>query len=212
MRVAASAKADLISAVSGFDCASGTSTRSSTVNARRRDSAWTMRAVGNAANKMVDEVRRQFREITGLMEGKAAPDTARCVQIATDGAIRQMVVPGVMAVAAPILAGVGVIWLVIPRLRRGVAFFILFALAVTAAVRLVGVYVVFSSLILPALAVNKRDGPSLGMAWASAGTAVLGGILVSSLLDLPAGPVLVVAFAASALIFRLALSRRRRFA
>jgi K(+)-stimulated pyrophosphate-energized sodium pump len=68
-------------------------------------SAWTMRAVGNAANKMVDEVRRQFREIAGLMEGKAKPDTSRCVSIATDGAIRQMVVPGLMAVAAPILVG-----------------------------------------------------------------------------------------------------------
>jgi K(+)-stimulated pyrophosphate-energized sodium pump len=68
-------------------------------------SAWTMRAVGNAANKMVDEVRRQFREITGLMEGKAKPDTARCVSIATDGAIKQMVVPGLMAVVAPVLVG-----------------------------------------------------------------------------------------------------------
>jgi zinc/manganese transport system permease protein len=112
-----------------------------------------------------------------------------------------------IAVAAPVLAGVGVIWLAVPGLRRGVGFFILFALAVTAAVRLVGVYVVFSSLILPALAVNAWNGPRLGMAWASAGTAVLGGILVSGLLDLPAGPVLVVAFAVSALAFRLALSR-----
>jgi K(+)-stimulated pyrophosphate-energized sodium pump len=65
----------------------------------------TMRAVGNAANKMVEEVRRQFREIKGLMEGKAKPDTARCVAIATDGAIKQMILPGVIAVAAPI--GVG---------------------------------------------------------------------------------------------------------
>jgi zinc/manganese transport system permease protein len=117
-----------------------------------------------------------------------------------------------IAMAAPVLAGVGVVWLVIPRLRRGAAFFVLFALAVTAAVRLVGVYVVFSSLILPALAVNALDGPRLGMAWASAGAAVVGGILVSGLLDLPAGPVLVVAFAASALAFRLGLSWRRRFA
>jgi K(+)-stimulated pyrophosphate-energized sodium pump len=54
---------------------------------------------------MVDEVRRQFREIPGLMEGKAKPDTARCVSIATDGAIRQMVLPGIMAVAAPVLVG-----------------------------------------------------------------------------------------------------------
>jgi K(+)-stimulated pyrophosphate-energized sodium pump len=68
-------------------------------------SAMTMRAVGNAANKMVEEVRRQFREIKGLMEGKAEPDTQRCVAIATDGAIKQMVVPGVMAVATPLIIG-----------------------------------------------------------------------------------------------------------
>ncbi len=68
-------------------------------------SALTMRAVGNAANKMVEEVRRQFREIKGLMEGTAKPDTARCVAIATDGAIRQMILPGVLAVAAPISVG-----------------------------------------------------------------------------------------------------------
>jgi K(+)-stimulated pyrophosphate-energized sodium pump len=68
-------------------------------------SAWTMRAVGNAANKMVDEVRRQFREIKGLMEGKAEPDTARCVSIATEGALKQMALPGLMAVAAPVVVG-----------------------------------------------------------------------------------------------------------
>ncbi len=68
-------------------------------------SAMTMRAVGNAANKMVEEVRRQFKTIPGLMEGTAKPDTARCVKIATDGAIRQMILPGVMAVAVPLLVG-----------------------------------------------------------------------------------------------------------
>ena len=68
-------------------------------------SALTMRAVGNAAFKMVEEVRRQFREIPGIMEGTAKPDAARCVQISTDGSIRQMVLPGIMAVAAPIVVG-----------------------------------------------------------------------------------------------------------
>ena len=68
-------------------------------------SAMTMRAVGNAANKMVEEVRRQFREIKGLMEGKAEPDTERCIAIATEGAIKQMVLPGVMAVAVPLIVG-----------------------------------------------------------------------------------------------------------
>jgi len=68
-------------------------------------SSMTMRAVGNAANKMVEEVRRQFKEIPGLMEGKAKPDTERCVKIATDGAIKQMAVPGIMAVAVPLIIG-----------------------------------------------------------------------------------------------------------
>jgi len=65
----------------------------------------TMTAVGKAAFMMVSEVRRQFREITGLMEGKAKPDTARCVDIATKGALQQMVLPGCLAIGAPILVG-----------------------------------------------------------------------------------------------------------
>ncbi len=65
----------------------------------------TMTAVGRAAAKMVEEVRRQFREITGLMEGKAKPDTGRCVDIATRGALQQMIAPGLTAVLAPIIIG-----------------------------------------------------------------------------------------------------------
>jgi K(+)-stimulated pyrophosphate-energized sodium pump len=68
-------------------------------------SAMTMTAVGKAAEKMVDEVRRQFREIEGLMEGTAKPDSARCVAISTRGALRQMIVPGVTAVLAPVIVG-----------------------------------------------------------------------------------------------------------
>ena len=67
--------------------------------------AMTMTAVGKAAAKMVEEVRRQFREIKGLMEGKAKPDTGRCVDIATTGALAQMVAPGLTAVLAPIVIG-----------------------------------------------------------------------------------------------------------
>ncbi len=67
--------------------------------------ALTMTAVGRAAAGMVDEVRRQFREIEGLMEGKAKPDSARCVDISTRGALREMVLPGVIAVMAPVLVG-----------------------------------------------------------------------------------------------------------
>jgi len=67
--------------------------------------ALTMTAVGKAAFKMVEEVRRQFREIAGLMEGKAKPDTARCVDIATKGALVEMIVPGLLAIIGPILVG-----------------------------------------------------------------------------------------------------------
>ena len=68
-------------------------------------SALTMQAVGRAAQGIVDEVRRQFREIPGLMEGTGTPDSARCVDISTRGALREMIVPGLMAVIAPIAAG-----------------------------------------------------------------------------------------------------------
>jgi len=67
--------------------------------------ALTMTAVGKAAARMVEEVRRQFREIKGLMEGKAKPDTKRCVDIATTGALQQMIVPGLTAILAPIIVG-----------------------------------------------------------------------------------------------------------
>ena len=68
-------------------------------------SALTMQAVGRAAQGIVDEVRRQFREIPGLMEGEARPDSARCVDISTRGALREMILPGVLAVLAPIATG-----------------------------------------------------------------------------------------------------------
>ncbi len=68
-------------------------------------SAMTMQAVGRAAQGIVDEVRRQFREIPGLMEGNAQPDSARCVDISTKSALREMIIPGVMAVLAPIATG-----------------------------------------------------------------------------------------------------------
>lgn len=67
--------------------------------------ALTMNAVGRSANAMIEEVRRQFREITGLLEGKAEPDSARCVEIATKSAIREMIIPGLIAVFAPVIAG-----------------------------------------------------------------------------------------------------------
>ena len=68
-------------------------------------SSLTMDAVGTAANDMIIEVRRQFKEIPGIMEGKATPDYKTCVDISTSAALKQMVVPGVLAVVSPILIG-----------------------------------------------------------------------------------------------------------
>jgi len=65
----------------------------------------TMSSVGKAANAMVEEVRRQFREITGLMEGKVKPDSKRCVSISTDAALKEMVFPGMVAILVPVIMG-----------------------------------------------------------------------------------------------------------
>ncbi|MEL7469718.1 MAG: sodium-translocating pyrophosphatase [Pseudomonadota bacterium] len=69
-------------------------------------SAITMTAVGDAAFDMINEIRRQFREIPGLMEGKADPDSAKCIEIATTAALKRMILPGVIAVGAPPVVGV----------------------------------------------------------------------------------------------------------
>lgn len=66
----------------------------------------TMNAVGRAAQKMVEEVRRQFKEIVGIMEGKAEPDYARCVEISTRGAQREMLFPSLLAIIIPIVTGI----------------------------------------------------------------------------------------------------------
>ncbi len=67
--------------------------------------AMTMSSVGKAAMQMVTEIRRQFREIPGLLQGTAQPDTARCVAISTDAALKEMIPPGIMAVLAPVIVG-----------------------------------------------------------------------------------------------------------
>ena len=68
-------------------------------------SSMTMTAVGDAAFDMIKEIRRQFKEIPGLLEGKAKPDTARCVDIATKAALRKMIAPGALAVLSPVIIG-----------------------------------------------------------------------------------------------------------
>jgi K(+)-stimulated pyrophosphate-energized sodium pump len=65
----------------------------------------TMQAVGRTGNRMVIEIRRQFKEIVGLMEGKAKPDSDRCIDIVTRGALIEMILPGILAVIAPLLVG-----------------------------------------------------------------------------------------------------------
>jgi K(+)-stimulated pyrophosphate-energized sodium pump len=67
--------------------------------------ALTMTAVGRAAQGMVEEVRRQFREMPGIMDGTQKPDSARCVEISTDAALREMILPGVIAILAPVVVG-----------------------------------------------------------------------------------------------------------
>lgn len=84
----------------------------------------TMNAVGRAAQQMVEEVRRQFREIPGIMDGTGKPDYARCVEISTRGAQREMLFPSILAIAAPIITGVifgvsGVMGLLIGGLGSG---------------------------------------------------------------------------------------------
>ena len=84
----------------------------------------TMNAVGRAAQSMVEEVRRQFREIKGILEGKATPNYARCVAISTKGAQREMLFPSVLAILAPIAVGfifgvAGVMGLLIGSLSAG---------------------------------------------------------------------------------------------
>src|SRR6056300_31758 len=67
----------------------------------------TMKAVGDAAFEMINEIRRQFREISGLMEGTADPDSEKCVEIATRASLKKMMLPGVIAVAMPAIVGFG---------------------------------------------------------------------------------------------------------
>ena len=70
-------------------------------------SAMAMSAVGDAAMEMIEEVRRQFREIPGLLEGTAKPDTARCVAISTNASLKRMVAPGALAIISPVIVGFG---------------------------------------------------------------------------------------------------------
>jgi K(+)-stimulated pyrophosphate-energized sodium pump len=94
--------------------------------------ALTMKAVGRAAKAMVEEVRRQFKEIVGIMEGKAKPDYARCVDISTKGAQREMILPSMLTLVAPVATGLifgvaGVIGLLAGALSTGFILAIMMA-------------------------------------------------------------------------------------
>ena len=95
-------------------------------------SGMTMNAVGRAAQKMVDEVRRQFREIPGIMEGKTEPDYARCVAISTKGAQQEMMIPSLIALFIPVIVGLvfgvaGVTGLLVGTISSGFAMAIFMA-------------------------------------------------------------------------------------
>ncbi|MBK19249.1 MAG: zinc/manganese transporter permease [Rhodospirillaceae bacterium] len=109
--------------------------------------------------------------------------------------------------SSPIYIAGLILWFVVPAIRLGIWFFVLFAIVVAASVQLVGVYVVFASLILPALAVNRPTPKTLQIAITFSVLSIISGIALSALLDLPSGPVIVFAFAAVTVIARIAPQR-----
>jgi zinc/manganese transport system permease protein len=93
----------------------------------------------------------------------------------------------------PVYALILILWFAKPKLRSGIGFYALFALAITSSVQLVGVYVVFASLIMPAIAAYKYR-KKLPIAWACGITSVIAGIVVSTIWDFPAGNIIVVSY------------------
>ncbi|MDG1287441.1 MAG: metal ABC transporter permease [Rickettsiales bacterium] len=107
---------------------------------------------------------------------------------------------------APIYLLILTAWFLKPTLRDGVGFYLLFALAITSSVQLVGVYVVFASLILPALASRMTIFP-LSIAWACGVLSILLGIIIATLLDFPAGPVIVCSYVLITILMRTLLPK-----
>ena len=102
---------------------------------------------------------------------------------------------------SPVYGLILAVWFIKPAIRNGIGFYILFALAITSSVQLVGVYVVFASLILPALAATRSTTRKHYAAWLCGIISVLTGITSATILDLPAGPVLVCCYAIITAIF-----------
>ncbi len=102
---------------------------------------------------------------------------------------------------APIYVLILLAWFSKPEVRNNMGFYLIFALAITSSVQLVGVYVVFASLILPALAAVRVKGPYL-TAWLCGVAGVLSGIAFAAAFDMPAGPIIILSYTATALIIR----------
>jgi len=107
---------------------------------------------------------------------------------------------------APVYVLILALWFIIPTIRSGKGFYALFALAITSSVQLVGVYVVFTSLILPALAAVKFNNRQV-VAWTVGIFSVLTGVSLASIWDLPTGPVIVLAYVVTTAATRLVASR-----
>lgn len=106
-----------------------------------------------------------------------------------------------LAKHTPIYALILLAWFSKPEVRNNIGFYLIFALAITSSVQLVGVYVVFASLILPALAAVKVRRPHL-TAWLCGVAAVLSGIAFAVAFDMPAGPIIILSYTATALVIR----------
>ncbi len=127
-----------------------------------------------------------------------APDSGEQIQHLLSGQLLFASWQNILSML-PVYIGALLIWILTPRLRQGLGFYILFALVITTSVQLVGVYMVFASLILPAIAVVHVHRKYL-IAVLCGGSSVLLGLFAALLTDLPAGPLIVVAYCACAAV------------
>lgn len=109
---------------------------------------------------------------------------------------------------APVYGIILALWFIRPSIRNGIGFYLLFSMAITSSVQLVGIYLVFASLILPALAAIKARHKHL-VAWSCSVTAILSGIILATWYDIPAGPFIVITYVISAMLYGVILTRRR---
>lgn len=107
---------------------------------------------------------------------------------------------------APIYGAILALWFIVPSVRKGIGFYLLFACAITSSVQLVGVYVVFASLILPALAAVNAKHKNI-TAWSCGVVSVFLGIFAATLYDIPAGPIIVVAYVFTAVLVAFGVVR-----